>query len=260
MGAVRLSARDGNGARWHRGPVAPPLVWAHRGASADALENTLTAFRLARTQGADGVELDVTRCKSGEVIVFHDDDLRRLGKRPERVRDLPWSELQRIDLGGGEHMPLLDDVLAELGTLAVNIELKTAPTWQERVVDDGLAAEVAALVARHDAADRVIVSSFDPLLLGRFRLRAPQIATGLLFAHDQARPNREAWLAPVLKPTALHPEGVLVDARNVRRWHARGYAVNVWTVDDPAELRLLSALGVDGVITNRPAATRAVIQ
>jgi glycerophosphoryl diester phosphodiesterase len=53
---------------------------------------------------------------------------------------------------------------------------------------------------------------------------------------------------------------VLVDARNVRHWHARGYAVNVWTVDDPAELRLLSALGVDGVITNRPAATRAVIQ
>ena len=247
-------------ARWHRGPVAPPLVWGHRGASADALENTLTAFRLARTQGADGVELDVTRCKSGEVVVFHDDDLQRLAKRPERVRDLPWTELRDIDLGGGEHMPLLDDVLAELGTLLVNIELKTAPTWPERILDDGLAGQVAALVAHHDAAARVLVSSFDPLLLGRFRRRAPRIATGLLFAHDQARPNREAWAAPLLRPTALHPEGMLVDARNVRQWHARGYAVNVWTVDDAAELRLLSALGVDGVITNRPAATRAVIQ
>jgi glycerophosphoryl diester phosphodiesterase len=258
VGADRLSAPAAS--RFLRAPGAPPLVWAHRGASADALENTLTAFRLARVAGADGVELDVTRCKTGEVIVFHDDDLRRLGGRPERVRELAWDELRRIDLGGGEHMPLLDDVLAELGPLLVNIELKTAPTWPERLVDDGLSAQVAALVARHDAAARVLVSSFDPLLLGRFRLCAPALATGLLFAHDQARPNREAWAAPLLRPTALHPEGMLVDARALRRWHARGYAVNVWTVDDPAELRLLAALGVDGVITNRPAATRAVIQ
>jgi glycerophosphoryl diester phosphodiesterase len=258
VGADRLSAPAA--ARFRRPPAGPPLVWGHRGASADALENTLTAFRLAKEQGADGVELDVTRCKTGEVVVFHDDDLRRLGGRPDRVRDLGWDELRRVDLGGGEHMPLLDDVLAETRSLLVNIELKSAPTWPERLVDDGLAQRVAELVARHDAGARVLVSSFDPLLLGRFRLQAPHLATGLLFAHDQARPNREAWAANVLRPTALHPEGILVDARAVRLWHARGFAVNVWTVDDPAELRLLSALGVDGLITNRPAATRAVIQ
>jgi glycerophosphoryl diester phosphodiesterase len=71
---------------------------------------------------------------------------------------------------------------------------------------------------------------------------------------------RRAYAAPLLRPAALHPEAVLVDALHVRDWHVRGYAINVWTVDDAAELRLLGALGVDGVITNRPKFARAVIQ
>jgi glycerophosphoryl diester phosphodiesterase len=108
--------------------------------------------------------------------------------------------------------------------------------------------------------ERILVSSFDPLLLARFRLHAPRVATGLLFASDQARPYREAWAAPLVRPAALHPEGALVDARAVARWHGRGFMVNVWTVDDPAEVRLLTALGVDGIITNRPAETRSMIR
>jgi glycerophosphoryl diester phosphodiesterase len=240
---------------WGRQPEQP-LVIAHRGASADAIENTLAAFRLARTQGADGVELDVMRCATGEVVVFHDDELERLGKRAGLTRSTSLAELRTIDLGGGERIPLLDEVLEELGPLLVNIELKS----QSRFADDGLASAVAEVVARHDAAARALVSSFDPWLLARFRRRAPAIATGLLFAHDQSLPLRRAWTAPLLAPTALHPEAVLVDACSVRAWHARGYALNVWTVDDAAELRLLAALGVDGVITNRPNFARSVIK
>jgi glycerophosphoryl diester phosphodiesterase len=236
-----------------------PLVIAHRGASADAVENTLAAFRLARAQGADGVELDVMRCATGEVVVFHDDDLARLGKRAGLVRATSLSELREVvlgnGLGGGERIPLLDEVLEELGPLLVNIELKS-----QSLADDGLASSVAAIVARHATGERALVSSFDPWLLARFRRRAPAVATGLLFAHDQALPLRRAWPAPLVRPTALHPEAVLVDARQVRAWHARGYALNVWTVDEPAELRLLAALGVDGVITNRPKAARSVIK
>jgi glycerophosphoryl diester phosphodiesterase len=240
--------------------AARPRIIAHRGASADAPENTLAAFRLARQQGADGVELDVMRCKSGEVVVFHDDDLLRLGGRPGSTREATYDELRAIDLGGGERVPRLEEALDVLGPLLVNVELKTAPRWPERLRDDGLADEVANVIFRRGAQDRVLVSSFDPLLLGRFRLHAPRVATGLLFAHDQARPYREAWAAPLLRTTAVHPEGALVDARAVTRWHGRGLMVNVWTVDEPAELRLLRALGVDGIITNRPAETRAVIQ
>lgn len=243
-----------DGVGWGR--RARPLVIAHRGASADAVENTLAAFRLAREQGADGVELDVMRCGSGEVVVFHDDDLVRLGKQPGLVRATSFDRLRAIDLGGGEKIPLLDEVLEELGPLLVNVELKS----QSRARDDGLAAAVAAILRRHATGARALVSSFDPLLLARFRLRARDVMTGLLFAHDQALPLRDAWAAPVLRPAALHPEAALVDARAVRGWHARGYAVNVWTVDDAAELRLLAALGVDGVITNRPNFARSVLQ
>jgi glycerophosphoryl diester phosphodiesterase len=239
-------------------------VIAHRGASHDAVENTLAAFREARAQGADGVELDVMRCATGEVVVFHDDDLQRLGGRAGLVRETPWAALRELRLGtgqgGGERIPLLEEVLEELGPLLINVELKSAPSWGARVVDDGLAAAVAEILGRHDGAGRALVSSFDPLLLARFRLRARAVPTGLLFAHDQARPWRHAWTAPLVRPTALHPESLLVDARAVAAWHARGLAVNVWTVDDPGELRLFAALGVDGVITNRPKLARTVLQ
>jgi glycerophosphoryl diester phosphodiesterase len=235
-------------------------VIAHRGASHDAVENTLAAFREARAQGADGVELDVMRCQTGEIVVFHDDDLVRLGKRAGEVRALSYAALREVDLGGGERIPTLDEVLEELGPLLVNVELKSAPSWPERLRDDGLAAAVAGVVHHHACAPRVLVSSFDPLLLARFRLRARGVRTGLLFAHDQARPWREAWAAPLLRPTAVHPESILTDAHAVAGWHARGLAVNVWTVDDPGELRLLGALGVEGVITNRPKFARAVLQ
>src|SRR5947209_7289473 len=136
-----------------------PLVIAHRGAWADApavVENTLAAFRRARSDGADGVELDVMRCATGEVIVFHDDDLERLGKRAGLTRATSFAELREIDLGGGEKIPLLDEVLGELGPLLVNIELKS----QSRFGDDGLASSVATIVERHATSARALVSSF----------------------------------------------------------------------------------------------------
>ena len=230
---------------------------AHRGASVDAPENSLAAFRLAREQGADGVELDVMRCASGEVVVFHDDDLERLTGRRGAVRQTNYAELATLDLGGGERIPLLSTVLDECAGKLVNVELKSPPTWAERARDDGLAREVAELVRPH--AERVLVSSFDPLLLRRFRRALPAAPTGLLFAHDQSLPLRRAWAEAVLRPTALHPEAVLVDAPAIRSWHARGRLVHTWTVDDPAEMRALAALAVDGLITNRPAVARAVL-
>jgi glycerophosphoryl diester phosphodiesterase len=226
-------------------------VVGHRGASADETENTLAAFRRARSDGADAVELDVMRCGSGEVVVFHDDDLERLFKRPGEIRKLELATLQALGV------PLLSQVLDELGPMAVNVELKSPPDWRRRLADDGLCAEVARLIV--NVQEKVLVSSFDPLLLRRFQALAPEVATGLLFAHDQSRPLRDAWAAPILRPTALHPESLLVDQVAVEGWRARGYAVHVWTVDDPAELRWLAALGVDAVITNRPAAARKAL-
>ncbi len=201
------------------------------------------------------------RCATGEVVVFHDDDLARLGggTAKDRVRAMSWSALQAADLGGGERMPLLSSVLEEVREGLINIELKAEAGWRARLRDDGLAGAVAGLIGVHGAHERVLVSSFDPLLLARFHSRAPGVDIGLLFASDQSLPLRRAWAARALSAAALHPEAALVSAPRMRDWQARGYAVNVWTVDHPAELRALAALGVSGIITNRPAAVRRVL-
>jgi glycerophosphoryl diester phosphodiesterase len=251
--------------RWgRRAARARPLVIAHRGASAERLENTLSAFARARALGADGIELDTMRCRSGEVVVFHDDDLERLAGRRERIRDLPLAALREVALEGGERIPTLDEVLAALGPLElVNVELKseerTGAGWLGVLRDDGLPAAVAGVLERHQLGARVLVSSFDPLLLGRFRAAAPDVLTGLLFHRDESRPLREAWAAPVVRPDALHPDARMVSARAVARWRRGGRAVNVWTVDDPREIACLAALGVDGIITNRPDVARRVL-
>jgi glycerophosphoryl diester phosphodiesterase len=225
----------------------------------------LRAFGLAREQGADGVELDVMRCASGEIVVFHDDDLSRLGGGTARdlVRSMSWDALRERDVGGGEHMPLLSQVLEETAPMLVNVELKTAPGWRERARDDGLARAVAEMLAHHHAEKRVLVSSFDPLLLWRFVRTGSTVSIAYLFGADQSVGLREAWnagrLLRKLQPAAVHPEATLVDALEMQRWHSRGFRVNVWTVDAPAELRCLAALGVDGVITNRPGDARRVL-
>jgi len=235
---------------WGRAGVRP-LVIAHRGASARALENTLGAFRAAREEGADGVELDVVRCKSGEVVVFHDDDLRRLAGRSERVDDLPLSALRDVRLRGpaGEGaIPTLPEVLEELGPLCVNIELKVPRHRQGR----RLAAQVAGIVRRFGLGRRALVSSFHPVALLHFREIAPDLPSGLLFGKDQSLPLRHAWMAPVLRPFAMHPEASLVSSARLAGWHHGGHSVNVWTVDSETDARRLTALGVDGIITNRP--------
>lgn len=231
-----------------------PLLLGHRGASALALENTLTAFARARADGADGVELDVRLSADGELAVFHDEDLERIAGRAGRVAGMSWRELAAVALPGGERIPRLDEVLGETAPMLVNVEIK-----QSGLRRLGHAVRrVAACAQRTGAADRVLVSSFDPLAVALAR-RATGLRCGLLFHARQRRPLRGAWLAPLIRPHALHPERVLVDAGTVARWRARGYAINVWTVDDPDELRRLAGLGVDGIITNDPGAARAAL-
>jgi len=241
--------------RWGR-DGGPTLILGHRGASAHEVENTLAAFGRARADGADGVELDVMACASGEVVVFHDDDLTRLAARPERVAEMPFPALREVRLGAGERIPTLEEALETLGPeLLVNVELKVRETESGR----RLAGAVASLLRRQPALRRVLVSSFHPAALGWFRATLPDCATALLFGPAQSRWLRQAWSRFVLRPLALHPEHTLVDDAAVRRWHGEGHAVHVWTVDDPVELLRVAACGVDGVITNDPAAARRAL-
>jgi glycerophosphoryl diester phosphodiesterase len=172
--------------------------------------------------------------------------------------------LRVVDLGGGARIPTLDEVLEAIGPhLLVNVELKAPERhgigWLGAFVDEGLPLATADILRRHAVGSRALVSSFDPLLLGRFRRAAPTVTTGLLFDAGSSRPLREAWAAPLVAPSAMHPDARLVEARTVARWHRAGRAVNAWTVDDPREIACLAALGVDGIITNRPTEARRAI-
>jgi glycerophosphoryl diester phosphodiesterase len=241
-----------------RNGVEPPLVIGHRGASELETENTTAAFARARADGADGVELDVMTCRTGEVVVFHDDDLVRLGQRPERIADTSFATLRAATLAAGARIPTLEEVFEACGPdMLVNIELKV-PTRGVAAIAP-LVEGVATIVARTKTGPRVLVSSFHPLAILRWMRREPAIPAGLLFEHESPLPLRRAWPAALLRPFALHPDIVLCSAQRVGGWQRRGYMVNVWTVDDEAAIAACRRMGVDGIITNDPARTRAAL-
>lgn len=242
--AAQLSPRQGR-----------PLVWAHRGASRAAPENTLAAFRLAAELGADGIELDAQQCQTGEVVVLHDESLGRTTGYPALLSETPWSTVRTLDAGArfseafrGERVPLLSEVLAQTPrTLLVNVELKC-----DRMDDRGLTAAVVAAVREARAEERVLFSSFNPLCLWRARALAPQVPRALLFERDSSFALRHALAAPALGAVSLHPEDALASPAAIRRWRRRGYLVAPWTVDDPERARSLWRAGATGIITNLP--------
>ncbi len=248
-------------ARWKPRPFGElyernlPLVFGHRGASASAPENTLPAFQAALDQGADGVELDVQLTADGVPVVIHDDTVDRTtdGRGPVAARTL--EELKRLDAGArfgaafaGTRVPTLGEVF-ELarGRLLVNVELKT-----DDVRDHGLEQRVVETIGHHGMRDQVVLSSFNPVSLWRLRRLEPSLPRGMLYAPDQPRYLRERWLAPLVRPDAMHPGRTLATRAHVESLRADGFRVNVWTVDERSEVSRLVDLGVDGIITNRP--------
>ena len=240
-----------------------PLVLAHRGASADAPENTVAAFKEALRQGADGVELDVMRCGSGELVVCHDSWLDRLAGEHVEVAATPLSELRKLDLGrrlgprfAGERMPTLHDALAALPSRAVcNVELKC----DHPLRDHGLAWTVSRELRRADPGQELIISSFNPLALARVRLFAAHLPIGVLVdASQRVLPRLGAALA--MRASALHVPHRLCTRDSVARWHQRGLKVAAWTVDEPADLERCCAAGVDVLISNRPGETLRTLE
>jgi glycerophosphoryl diester phosphodiesterase len=196
-------------------------------------------------------------------VVFHDDDLLRLADRRERISELPLAALREVRLHGGGQIPTLAEVLEACGRdVLVNVEIK-----YDGLLPAGcaaLVAGVAEVVGRAQADARVLVSSFSPAAIWLWRRQHPAISCGLLFEKPRLFhrpwPLRTDLLLPMLGPAAVHPDHRLCTVEAVRRWHRRGYAVNVWTVDDPARLRALAEMGVDAIITNDPAAARAALR
>ncbi|HET8734652.1 MAG TPA: glycerophosphodiester phosphodiesterase family protein, partial [Anaeromyxobacteraceae bacterium] len=199
-----------------------PLVLGHRGASADAPENTRAAFHAALEQGADGFELDVWRCGSGEAVVIHDPDARRTGQSPVAVAGSSLGRLRELDVGrwrgdafAGERIPTLDEVLTAFPKAIVNVELKSA-----RVPDLGLPVEVVRTLRQQGAESRVVVSSFSAALLAAFRSLAPDVATGFLVAPGAIAWARAEAAVRAIRPTAIHLARELATGKRLSAWGA----------------------------------------
>jgi glycerophosphoryl diester phosphodiesterase len=229
------------------------LVIAHRGASAHRPENTLPAYALAIEQGCDMIEIDLHRTRDGTFVVTHDEDLTGLGGRGE-IADASLAEVRALDAGGGERVPILEEVLDRFGhRVPFNLELKRG----RRSEYEGLEAGALTEVERRGLLARTLFSSFyDPVLV---RLRALSAGARIGFLVSRRYPERALERARAVGAEALHPELSLVSPGLVEAAHGEGLAVHVFTVDDEAEMRRLLDLGVDGLFTNRPDRMRRVL-
>jgi glycerophosphoryl diester phosphodiesterase len=244
-------------------------IIAHRGASAQAPENTLAAFERALALGVECMELDVRLTGDGVPVVIHDEDLRRTTDGKGRVAERALAEIRRLSAGEWfgarfreERVPTLEEVYRLVGGRAeLNVEIKGKG-------DGSRETALAALeVARASSAlGHTIFSSFEPKALQACRTRAPEARVALLVEPgglvlsrgDPVEAVEEAVLARVAPWQELALEAVnfhrsLAFAPLVQALHASRWEVNVFTVDDPQEAEALEDRGVDGVFTNDPA-------
>jgi glycerophosphoryl diester phosphodiesterase len=199
--------------------------------------------------------LDVLLCRTGEVVVFHDDDLARLTGRRDRIADLSLAALREVRLPSGQRIPTLEEAVEACGPeLLVNVELKAAGLRGGAI--DALVEAVSTAIGRMGVGERILISSFNPRAVGRWMQKTPAVRAALLFEGPTAiRMFPATWL----RPFALNPEWRLCRPARVARWRAHGYFLAVWTVDAPADLRACRDLGVDAVITNDPARARTAL-
>ena len=232
-------------------------IWAHRGASTVAPENTMAAFNLAVTQGADGIELDVHLSADGQLVVTHDEDCRRVTGVDGQIGASTLEQLRRLDFArirpgfDRQPIPLLVEVfdLIRPTGMMINIELKNSlvfyPELEEKVID---------LTVVHNMQEQVCLSSFNHASMVKasamIAARGLGIVCGLLYSAGLYEP----WdYARRIGAGALHPHYAnLLIPNLIRDSHAAGIAVNAWTIDLPEHLQMAMMLGADAIITNVP--------
>jgi glycerophosphoryl diester phosphodiesterase len=241
-----------------------PLAFAHRGGAyhpdIEGLENTLVAFAHAVDLGYTYLETDVHVTSDGVLLAFHDTVLDRVTDRTGDIAGSTHAEVQLALIGGSEPVPTLGQLFDAFPDARFNIDLKS----------EGAVEALAAFVEEREAWDRVLVGSFSGRRMQAFRRRTRRrVATSAhplevvaFVLSPSARLAR--WLTRG-RPVALqvpHRRGPLTVAsrRLVRRAHAAGVQVHVWTIDDPAEMNALLDRGVDGIMTDRTDILRDVLR
>lgn len=235
-----------------------PIPFAHRGGSADGLENTLTQFRRAVDTGYRYIETDVHATADGRLVAFHDVTLDRVTDGAGRISELPWEDVRHARVAGSEPVPLFEELLETFPEVRWNVDVKA----------EAALLPLLDLIGRTDAWDRVCVGSFSEARVVRAQhLAGPRLATsfgtrGVLNLRLRswgvpAAVRRSAIAAQVPETQSGVP---VVDRRFVRAAHARGLQVHVWTVNEPQRMHRLLDLGVDGIMTDHIDTLRKVLE
>lgn len=231
-----------------------PLVLAHRGARRRAPENTLEAFAVARDLRADGVELDVRRTRDGALVLCHDPG-------PADGPVLATVDLAEVR-ARHPSIPTLAEALDVCAGMLVNVEIKNLPWEPDFDAEESVADAVVALLRARGGSDRVLVSSFHLPTVDRVRASAPEVPTAFLFLAGMDL-REVVDLAADRGHAAVHPDVRALGGPEVPEFvahaHERGIDVNVWTVNEPADMVRLADLGVDGLVTDVPDVARVAL-
>ena len=249
-----------------------PIRFAHRGSRKLWPENTWYGFDAAVNElGYRYIETDVQITKDGVVVVFHDDTLERTTNGMGYVADWEWDDLQHLDAahnfepdgdgrfplrGTGVRVSRLDDTFDRYPDTYFNIDLKAKGT------DWG----VAEVIARMGRQDSVLVGSFSDLRLSRFRritrARVPIAAAkrAAMTMYGLSRVGKHSKIPVQAYQLPYEIRGAKVDRKLVDAVHAAGAHLHLWTVDDPEDMERFLALGVDGIVTDRPDLLNDVVE
>lgn len=220
------------------------LIFAHRGASAYAPENTLKSFRLAQRLGADGVELDLHLSSDNHLIVMHDESVRRTTDGAGLIKNLPLEQIKKLKIKENQKVPSLGEVINILDKkILLNIEIK------KYFFSKKITQKLADTFDQYNLYDRAIVTSFSPFTLRKIKKQNHKICVGLgLLPHF-----RFGWLVrfvPEIVAVSVHQSGV--SPSFVKKMHSRGIKVFAWTIDNEKKIKKMINCNADGIISNKP--------
>lgn len=234
-----------------------PLAFAHRGGASDAPENTLPAFQNAIDLGYQYLETDVHATSDGVLLAFHDDDLARTCGTPGRISEMEYSKVRHARVNGREPIPLMADLISAWPHARINIDCKS----------DSALRPLIDLLETAKCLDRVCVGSFSDARLQTIREHFGADLCTSLGPKEVARLRMRSWLRRKPKfPNAnaaqiplKHGPITITDKALVDAAHEAGLQVHVWTIDDVREMKHVLDIGVDGIMTDRPAVLRDVL-
>ena len=203
----------------------------------------------------DGIEFDLRLCRSGEVVIAHDATVARITGRRAPIRAYSYQELRELDVGSyfapefkGEKIPLFEEVIERFSEkLLFDLELKG-----KSIHTDGLEEKVVSLIHKYNLQERVIISSFNPMILLRIRTLDPSIKIGLNFLDDGWHWLRKLWYLPLSYPYSVHPTPFLIDDYVLNLVGEQKALLIPWMVNEESQMLKLFEQGVDGIISDYP--------